>query len=169
MLKKPLYGGTMFALLMRNREETPDCERNARVDFIIHIVVTAIALLLISKLLRGFEINNWFTALVTALILGLLHPLIAPFAEHIGRFVGGIVAATALAYPIKVAVLILCMFVLNALVLKLVAAIGPGFRISDFKTALLGALLLVLFNGLIGEAVGFAREYLSTLSNGPPT
>ena len=137
-------------------------------DFILHIIVTAIALLLISKLLRGFEIDNWFTALVTAVILGLLHPLIAPLAEHIGRFVGGIVAAMALAYPIKVVVLIFCMFVVNALLLKLVAAIGPGFRISDFKTAMLGALLLVLINGLIGEAVGFAKAYLSNLNDIPP-
>ena len=137
-------------------------------DFIIHIIVTAIALLLISKLLRGFEIDNWFTALVTALILGLLHAFMAPFAEQMGRFVGGIVAAMTLAYPAKIAVLILSMLVVNALVLKLVAAIGPGFRISDFKTALLGALLLVLFNGLIGEAVGFAKAYLSNLSHIPP-
>jgi len=137
-------------------------------EFIIHIVVTAIALLLISKLLRGFEVDNLFTALVTALILGLLHAFMAPLAEQIGRMVGGIVAAMALAYPAKIAVLILSMLVVNALVLKLVAAIGPGFRISDFKTAVLGALLLVVFNGLIGEAVGFAKVYLSNLSHVPP-
>jgi putative membrane protein len=130
-------------------------------SFIIHGVVTAIALLLISKLLRGFEVDNWFTALVAALILGLIHAFMAPLAEHAGRFVGGIVAATALAYPVKIVVLFLSMLVINALVLKLVAAIGPGFRISDFTTAMLGALLLVLLNGLIGEAVGLVTAYLT--------
>jgi putative membrane protein len=137
-------------------------------EFIIHVVVTAIALLVISKLLRGFEVDNLFTALVTALILGLLHAFMAPFAEQLGRIVGGIVAQMALAYPAKIAVLILSMLIVNALVLKLAAAIGPGFRISDFKTAILAALLLVLFNGLIGEAVGFAKVYLSNLSDVRP-
>jgi len=136
-------------------------------EFIIHVVVTAIALLVISKLLRGFEVDNLFTALVTALILGLLHAFMAPLAEQIGQIVGGIVATMALAYPAKIAVLILSMLLVNALVLKLVAAIGPGFRISDFKTAMLGALLLVVFNGLVGEAVGFAKAYLSNLSQMP--
>lgn len=138
-------------------------------EFIIHIVVTAIALLLISKLLRGFEVDNWWTALLTALILGLVHAFMAPLAEQIGRMVGGIVGAMALSYPAKIAVLIFSMLVVNALVLKLVAAIGPGFRVSDFKTAVLGALLLVVFNGLIGEAVGFAKVYLSDLSHVRPS
>ncbi len=82
--------------------------------------------------------------------------------------VGGIVGAMALSYPAKIAVLILSMLVVNALVLKLAAAIGPGFRISDFKTAMLAALLLVAINGLIGEAVGFANVYLSSPSHVPP-
>jgi putative membrane protein len=138
------------------------------VDFVIHIIVTTIALLMISKLLRGFEIDSWLTALVTAFILGLLHALMAPFAEQLGRIIGGILAATALSYPAKIVLLAFSMFAINALVLKFAAAIGPGFRISDFKTAILGALLLAVFNGLIGEAVGFAKVYLDNLGHAPP-
>jgi putative membrane protein len=137
------------------------------VEFVIHLIVTAIALVLISKLLRGFEIDSLFAALVTAIILGLLHALMAPLAQHLGRIVGGMIAAMALAYPAQIVLLFLFMFVVNALVLKLAAAIGPGFRISDFKTALVGALLLVLFNGLIGEAVKFGTAWLGNLSHGP--
>ncbi len=126
-------------------------------NFIVQIVVTAVALL-ISKVLRGFVISNWLTALATALILGLIHALMAPLAEQLGRMVGGIVAGMAVAYPVKIFLLILSMLIVNALVLKLAAAIGPGFKISDFKTALLGALLLVLFNAIVGEAVGFVTS-----------
>ncbi len=127
-------------------------------NFIVQIVVTAVALLLISKVLRGFVISNWLTALATALILGLIHALMAPLAEQLGRMVGGIVAGMAVAYPVKIFLLILSMLIVNALVLKLAAAIGPGFKISDFKTALLGVLLLVLFNAIVGEAVGFVTS-----------
>lgn len=130
-------------------------------EFIIHIIVTAISLMLISKLLRGLEIDSLITALVTALILGLLHALVAPIAEQMGHLVGRIVAAMVVAYPAKIALLFVAMLVVNALVLKLASAIGPGFRISDFKTAVLGALLLVVLNSVIGEAMEFAAAYLS--------
>jgi putative membrane protein len=131
------------------------------VEFIIHIIVTAIALIVISKLLRGFEIDSWLTAVVTAVILGLLHALMSPFAEKLGGIVGGILAATALAYPAKIALFVLSMLAINALVLKFAAAIGPGFRISNFTTAILAALLLAVFNLVIGEVISFAGAYLN--------
>ena len=137
-------------------------------QIIIHNVVTAITLLLISKLLRGFEVRNAFTALITAVILGLVYALISPFADQIGQFIGRFLATTGLAYPMKLVVLFTSTLAINAVVLKLVAAIGPGFRISDFKTAILGALLLVVFNVLIGEAVSFASVYLGNLSRASP-
>jgi putative membrane protein len=132
--------------------------------YIIHIVVTAVALLLISKVLRGFEVDSFFTALLTAVILGLLHALLAPFAGQLGQWVGRIIAVTAVAYPVKIIMLFTVMLAVNALVLKFAAAIGPGFRISDFKTAVLGGLILVLLNGLIGEAVDFANSHISGIS-----
>jgi putative membrane protein len=130
------------------------------VQIAIHIVVTAIVLVLIGKLLRGFEIGSFFTALITAGILGLIFALMGPLAEQIGRFVGQLVVSMGLAYPIQIAVLYFTMLVINALVLKLAAAIGPGFRISDFTTAMLASLILVLANGLIREAISFAHWYL---------
>jgi len=138
------------------------------VQIIIHVVVTAVVLLLIGKLLRGFEVDNFFTALVTAVILGLIYAFMTPLADQIGRIIGRLLATTGLAYPLKLAVLFVSTLAINALVLKLAAAIGPGFRISDFKTALLAALLLVVINALIGEAVSFASVYLSNLSHVPP-
>lgn len=135
--------------------------------YLIHITVTAIALLLISKLLRGFEVDGFFTALVTAVILGVLHALLAPFAEQLGQWVGRIIAATAAAYPVKMIMLFTVMLAVNAVVLKFAAAIGPGFRISDYKTALLAGLLLVLVNSLSGEVLEFAHAFLGNLRHVP--
>jgi putative membrane protein len=131
------------------------------VPYLIHIIVTAVALLLISKLLRGFEVDGFFTALVTAVILGVLHALLAPFAGQLGQWVGRIIAATAAAYPVKMIMLFTVMLAVNAVVLKFAAAIGPGFRISDYKTAVLAGLLLVLVNSLSGEVLEFAHAFLS--------
>ena len=102
-----------------------------------------------------------FAALLTAFLLGVIHVFVAPFAGGIGRAVAEFLATTQLVYPIKIAAIILFMLVINALVLKLVAAFAPGFRIASFTYALVAALLLVLLNALIGEAVDFAQEHLS--------
>ena len=135
--------------------------------YLIHIIVTAIAMLLISKLLRRFEVDSFFTALVTAVILGVLHALLAPFAGQLGQWVGRIIAATAAAYPVKMIMLFTVMLAVN-IVLKFAAAIGPGFRISDFKTAVLAGLLLVLFNSLSGDVIEFAQAFLNNLRHVPP-
>ena len=130
-------------------------------DIVVHIITTAIGLLVVSRVLRGFEVDNMYAALLTALLLGVAHALMAPIAGITGRMVAEFLVTTQLAYPIKIAAIILFMLVINALVLKLVAAFAPGFRIASFTYALLAALLLVLLNALIGEAIGFAQAYLS--------
>jgi putative membrane protein len=127
-------------------------------EFLLHATITAVALVLVSKLLRGFEIDNWFTALLTAIILGLIYAALMPVAGQIGSMIGGLLAKTAFAYPTKLILLFISSLAINALVLRFVARIGPGFRISDFTTAMLAALLLVLFNGLFGELVAYLRN-----------
>jgi putative membrane protein len=54
--------------------------------------------------------------------------------------------------PITILTLGLFLFVVNALVLGLAAALVPGFAIAGFGAALLGALLLTLFN-LVASSV----------------
>ena len=90
-------------------------------QIIIHVVVTAVTLLLISKLLRGFEVRSVFTALITAAILGLVYALISPLADQIGQIIGRFLATAGLAYPMKLIVLFLSTLVINALVLRLVS------------------------------------------------
>ena len=121
-------------------------------EFLIHVVTTSIVLLVISKLLRGFEVDNWVTALIAALILGILHAFLEPFSIPISHFIAGLLANTDLANTLKHAIQLIMMLIINALFLKLASAIGPGFRISNFGNALLGALLFAFFNGLIGIA-----------------
>ncbi len=121
-------------------------------EFLIHVVTTSIVLLVISKLLRGFEVDNWGTALIAALILGVLHAFLEPFSISISGFIAGLLSNTDLANTLKHAIQLIMMLIINALFLKLTSAIGPGFRISNFGNALLGAFLFALFNWLIGIA-----------------
>jgi putative membrane protein len=105
--------------------------------FVIHLLVTSLLILLVAKLVTGFEVDSWGSALLAALILGLVNAVIRPVVVF-------------LSLPLTILTLGLFIFVINALMVWLASAIGPGFRIKGFGPAFLGALLLTLFNWLIG-------------------
>ena len=137
-------------------------------DFVVHVIVTSISLLIIARLLAGVEVDNLFTAFIAALIIGLIYALMAPLAEKAGRVVGELVAQTQIAYPLKMVVLALSMMAVGAVVLLVAAKLGPGFRISGFVTAMLAALLLVVLNALIGEVIDFAQAQFGNAEVPPP-
>jgi putative membrane protein len=102
-------------------------------DLIIHWVVSALLLVLVDYLIAGIAIANFGYALLAALVLGALNFLVRPLLILI-------------TLPITVLTLGLFLFVVNALVFALAAAVVPGFAIASFGAALLGAVLLTLFN-----------------------
>jgi putative membrane protein len=110
--------------------------------FLLHLVLTAALLLLIAKLVSGIQIGGWGPALLGALVLGLVNAIVRPLMVF-------------LTFPLTIITLGLFLFVINALVLLLVAALVPGMRIQGFGPALLGSLLLTLLNVVISIIIGF--------------
>jgi putative membrane protein len=108
-------------------------------DLIVHWIVSALLLVLVDYLVAGIAIANFGYALLAALVLGVLNGLVRPLLILI-------------TLPITILTLGLFLFVVNALVLGLAAALVPGFAIVSFGAALLGALLLTLFN-LVASSV----------------
>lgn len=102
-------------------------------DLIIHVVISALLLALVDHFVDGVTIAGFGYALLAALVLGVCNTLIRPI----------LVLVTL---PITILTLGLFLFVVNALVLLLVAAIVPGFAIDGLGAAILAALLLTLFN-----------------------
>ena len=137
-------------------------------EFVIHIVTTTVILLVVSRLLAGFEISSLFTALLTAVILAVLHALLAPLAASLGRALGEMLSQSTLAYPLKIVLIIVVMLVVNAVILKVAAAFGPGFRIDNFGTAIVAAALMVVCNLLIGEAFEFLQSYSGGIEEAAP-
>jgi len=66
-------------------------------------------------------------------VLGIVNALIRPLLVF-------------LTLPITILTLGLFLLVINALLLKLAAALVPGFRVRGFGAAFLGALLLSVFS-----------------------
>lgn len=109
-------------------------------DFIVHWVVSALLLVLVDYFVGGIAIANFGYALVAALVLGVLNCLVRPLLIII-------------TLPITILTLGLFLFVVNALVFGLAAALVPGFEIAGFGAALFGALLLTLFNLVASSAL----------------
>jgi putative membrane protein len=107
--------------------------------FLLHLVLTAGALLIVARLVGGVYVSGFGAALFGALVLGLVNAIVRP-------------VMILLTLPITLLTLGLFLFVINALMLWLVAALVPGIRISGFGAALIGSLLLTLLNLLIDWA-----------------
>ena len=100
---------------------------------LVHLLVSALLLWLVSQIVPGIRIVNFGNALLAALVLGLVNFLVRPI----------LIIVTL---PITIVTLGLFLFVINALMLMLTGAIVPGFKVDSFGAALIGGLLLALFN-----------------------
>jgi putative membrane protein len=111
---------------------------------LVHLLVSALLLWLVSQIVHGIHIADFGYALLAALVLGLVNFLIRPI----------LIIVTL---PITIVTLGLFLFVINALMLMLTGAIVPGFRVDSFGAALIGGLVLALFN-LVASALLNRRE-----------
>lgn len=100
--------------------------------------LSALALLVGAALLDGVHITGALAALFAALVLGLVNAIIKP-------------VLFVLTLPVTIVTLGLFYFVLNALMLGLVAWLSPGFSIDGFWPALGLAIVLAILNLLIGK------------------
>ena len=103
---------------------------------ILHLVITAVLLLLIGQFIHGFHILSFGTALIAALVLGIVNFLVRPIL-------------VVLTLPITIITLGLFLIVINGLMLYLTSGLVHGFQIDSFGVAMLGGLLLGLFNLII--------------------
>jgi len=101
--------------------------------FLVQVLVVGLLLYLVAKIVPGIEIDGCGYALLAGLVLGVINALVRPLL-------------VLLTLPVTVLTLGLFLLVINALMLKLAAALAPGFRVRGFGAALLGALLLSIFS-----------------------
>ena len=106
--------------------------------FIIHLVVSALLLVLVAHFVPGIQVAGFGYALLAALVFGVVNGIVRP-------------VLVLLTLPATVVTLGLFLFVVNALMLMLTAALVPGFTVAGLGSALLGSLLLTLFNLVVSE------------------
>ena len=105
---------------------------------IIRLLTVVFALLLITKFLPGFSVDDWQTAAIVALILGLINITIRPIL-----FI--------LTLPLSLITFGLFGLVINAGMFWFVASFVEGFEIDGFIPAFIGALAVTLINWIISK------------------
>jgi putative membrane protein len=98
---------------------------------LLYFVVMAAAMLLLSRVLPGFQVNGWGPALIASVVLAVVNVIVKPIL-----FI--------LTLPFTILTLGLFLFVLNAMMLWLTSVLVPGFRVSGFLTTLIASLVLAL-------------------------
>jgi len=104
------------------------------------LVLTA-AVLIASWLLNGIHVTGLFPAFLAAATLGILNAFLRPLL-------------ILLTLPINILTLGLFTFLINALMLKIVSEVIPGFTVHGFWTAVLGALIIGAVSWLLNAFVG---------------
>lgn len=105
---------------------------------VLYFVVMAATMILLSRVLPGFQVSGWGPALLAALVLGVVNVLVKPILF-------------LLTLPFTILTLGLFLLVLNALMLALTAWLVPGFRITGFASAFWAALVLAVV-GMVWKA-----------------
>lgn len=111
-------------------------EKFIMLHIILVWILSAIALLVTSKMVSGFEIKNFKSAMFASLLIGLLNALLKPIL-----FI--------LTLPINIITLGLFTFVINAIILKMAAGMMSSFKIDRWKTAIIAAIVLVIVQLLL--------------------
>jgi putative membrane protein len=99
------------------------------------LILTA-AVLAAAYLVRGIQVDNFFSALAAAAVLGILNALVRPIL-------------VILTLPITVLSLGLFLLVINALLLMMVSGVVGSLHVEGFGSALLGALVISIVGGLL--------------------
>jgi len=100
---------------------------------LIHWVLTALAIWVVSRVVPGFSVNGPVAALIAAVVIGFVNATLGLFLKIV-------------TFPLTVLTLGLFWLVINAVMIKVAAAIVPGFHVDTFGAAFWGAIVLSLVN-----------------------
>jgi putative membrane protein len=115
------------------------------VRLILNWVLSAVAVRVVAHVVPGVSVSGPMAALIAALAIGFVNATIGLLLK-------------ILTFPLTLVTFGLFWLVINALMLKLAAALVPGFQVNGFLAAFIGAILLSLVNMVLKWLVFPERE-----------
>ncbi len=105
---------------------------------IVKWVLFALTIMFTAWLVPGIEVDGFKSALLVVVIMALINIFIKPLV-------------VILTLPINFLTLGLFIFVINALLLLLLAKVAPGFEVDGFLSAFLGSIIISFLGALISS------------------
>jgi putative membrane protein len=110
-------------------------------NWILHWLLSGVALLIVAQILPGIQVDGLGAALIAALVIGL-----------VSATVGLILKIVLL--PFIILTLGILYFLINGLMLKLASELVPGFRVIGCLPAVFGSILLTVVDYLLNRLIG---------------
>ncbi len=109
-------------------------------NFILKVLLSAAAVLLIGNLLSGVHVDSFMIAVIVALVLGFLFAFLKPIL-------------VILTLPVTIVTLGLFLLVINTLLILLADKIVTGFSVDGFWTAMIFSILLSIAQSILHSFV----------------
>lgn len=104
---------------------------------LLHWILNAVALLLVSHFVAGFHVRNLAAALIAVIVIGLFNATLGLLLKII-------------TLPLGILTFGIFFLLINAVILWFASHFVPGFAVTTFKAAFLGALALAVLHLLFG-------------------
>jgi putative membrane protein len=108
--------------------------------FLLDWIISAFGLLVVARVIPGFQVDGFGTALLAALVLGLVNATLG-------------VVLLVLTFPLTLITFGLFHFVVMAFLIWIATGIVPGFHVSGFFPAFFGAIVLALVSMVLRALV----------------
>ncbi|MBG42866.1 MAG: hypothetical protein CL530_02755 [Aequorivita sp.] len=103
---------------------------------IIKLLLTALAVVVLSKILPGVAVEGYGSAIIVAIVIALLRLIVKPIL-------------VLLTLPITIVTFGLFLLIINAIIILIADYFVGGFEVSSIWWALLFSLLLSLFQSIL--------------------
>lgn len=103
---------------------------------ILRVLLSAIAVVFLSKILPGIGVDSYLTAIIVAVVLSLLNFIVKPIL-------------VILTLPVTIITLGLFLLIINACIILLADYFVDGFHVASIWWALLFSLLLSLLQSIL--------------------
>ena len=110
-------------------------------SLLVNWLLSALSLVIVANVIRGFQISGFGAALIAAIVIGFVNGTLGFLLKIV-------------TFPLSILTLGIFWIVINALMLKVAAALVPGFRIDGFLPAFFGAIVLSLVNMALRYMLG---------------
>jgi putative membrane protein len=119
---------------------------------LLHWILNAVALLIVSHFVAGFQVGSVASALIAVIVIGLFNATLGLLLKII-------------TLPLGILTFGIFFLVINAVILWFSSRFVPGFAVTSFKAAFLGALALAVLHllfGFLGRSIKTRKSRIDT-------